>query len=144
MDRKKEKTSSIIAKECLAIQVRYLNRVVTSIYDQALRPLGITINQLTILVALSQMQEATAKQVGSFLQMDPSTMSRNLERMRKSGWIRSTTGDDARTVRLSVAPSGSRLIEKAFPFWEKAQKRAHQVMGNTRVRALLQLSGNLK
>src|SRR5262245_25144949 len=133
-----------IATECLAVRVRLLNRVVTSIYDQALRPLGVTINQLTLLVAITRMQKTTAKRVGSFLHMNPSTISRNLERMRKAGWIRVETGEDARTVCLAVAPSGARLIDRALPYWRKAQERALELIGSSGVNALQHLSGGLK
>jgi DNA-binding MarR family transcriptional regulator len=145
MDRKNLKaTTDTIARECLAIRVRSLNRVVTSIYDEALRPLGITINQLTMLVVLSQMGKATAKQIGSFLQMEPSTISRNLERMRKGGWVNAAPGSDARSVELTLSLPGARLIQKALPSWRKAQARARAMLGNMNTKALFQLSGIAK
>lgn len=143
-DLKKKSAGSQIAKDCVASRVRYLNRIMTSIYDQALRPLGITINQLNVLVAFSQMGQVSAKKVGSFLQMDPSTMSRNLERMRKAGWLRSIPGEDARTVLLSVTPAGSRLIEKALPYWQQAQTRAQELMGEPGIHALIEWRDHMK
>jgi DNA-binding MarR family transcriptional regulator len=138
--RRRKSAADAIARDCLASRVRYLNRVLSSIYDQDLRPLRITINQLNMLVALSRIPDVTAKKVGAFLHMDPSTTSRNLERMRKAGWIQSTTGEDARSVRLGVTPSGTRMIEKAFPYWRKAQAKASEVIGREHIQALLQFS----
>jgi DNA-binding MarR family transcriptional regulator len=120
-----------IARECIAVRVRLLNRVITAIYDDALRPFGLTINQLNLLVALTRMGSANATQLKRVLQTDPSTLSRNLERMRKEGWLRSVPAEDARSRRLRLTEKGSRLIQKAFPAWEEAQRRAQKVLGNS-------------
>ena len=53
---KSSTTVDVIAKTCIAVRLRSLNRVVTNIYDAALRPLGLKISQLNILVV-------TAKQI---------------------------------------------------------------------------------
>lgn len=139
-----KKLTETIAGGCIASRVRFLNRVVTSIYDEALRPLGVTINQLNMLVALSRMGEATAKQVGSVLQMEPSTISRNLKRMRKEGWVRATSGSDARTVQLTVSLQGAHLIRMAMPAWRKAQARAREMLGSGYTNALFQFSAAIK
>ena len=46
-----KKTSSIdiIAKTCIAVRMRMLNRLVTNVYDEALRPLGLKVSQMNIL-----------------------------------------------------------------------------------------------
>ena len=117
-----------IARECIAVRVRLINRVITSIYDDALRPFGVTINQLNLLVALSRMDTATATQLKRVLQMESSTLSRNLERMRKEGWLRSLLGEDARSRKLRITEKGARLIQKTFPAWEQAQRKAQEVL----------------
>ena len=42
-----------IAQECLAVRVRLLNRALTAIYDEALRPLGMTTGQLNVMVVVA-------------------------------------------------------------------------------------------
>ena len=39
-----------VARECIANKVRLLNRAVTAIYDEALRPYGLKISQMSVLV----------------------------------------------------------------------------------------------
>ena len=48
-----QEIAATIADECLAVRIRLLNRVVSGVYDQALRPLGITAGQMNILVVVS-------------------------------------------------------------------------------------------
>ena len=47
------KTVETIAGECLAARVRLLNRTVTNIYDDALRPLGVKVSQLNVLIVVA-------------------------------------------------------------------------------------------
>src|SRR5262249_44329049 len=100
-----------ISQECLAARLRVLNRVVSGIYDEALRPWGLKISQLNILVAVARLREAQPLRVGRLLHLDPSTLSRNVDRMRKRGWLRVAPGEDARTQLLSVTPEGEALLE---------------------------------
>lgn len=135
----KEKLREItncIAEECLASRVRLLNRAITAIYDDALRTLGLTVNQLNLLVGISRLKKTTAKDVSQTLLMDPSTVSRNLERMYKEGWLKSTPGEDARSQELELTEKGWRLLEKAHPAWRKAQEEAQGILGAKNAAAL--------
>ena len=124
-------TSSIdtIAKTCIAVRLRLLNRVVTNLYDDALRPLGLKVSQMNILVLTAKLGLARPAQVCDLLQLDTSTLSRNVERMRAQGWLEVVPDEDARTQPFRLTPQGKRLIEKAVPAWEEAQRQATELLG---------------
>src|SRR5436309_11395702 len=92
-------TSSVdtITRTCIAVRLRLLNRVVTNLYDDALRPLGLKVSQLNILVVTAKLGLARPAQVCEVLQLDTSTLSRNVERMRARGWLEAVPEQDART-----------------------------------------------
>ncbi len=117
-----------IAHNCIAVQLRVLNRVVTKVYDDALRPLGLKVSQLNILVAAAKLGLAHPAQVCGLLHLDTSTLSRNVERMRARGWLEVVPGEDARTQPFRLTARGTRLLERAFPAWEKAQGQAAEVL----------------
>lgn len=119
-----------IAKTCIAGRLRLLNRVVTNIYDDALRPLGLKISQGNILILTGKMEVASPIQVSEYLQLDISTLSRNLELMRKKGWLEEVPGEDARSHPFRLTAEGKRIIEKAIPAWEKAQAAARELLGD--------------
>jgi DNA-binding MarR family transcriptional regulator len=119
-----------IARSCIAVRLRLLNRVVTNLYDEALRPLGLKISQLNILVVAAKLGLARPAQVCDILQLDPSTLSRNVERMRAHGWLEVVPDEDARTQPFRLTALGKRLIEKAVPAWEEAQHQAGELLGN--------------
>ena len=118
------------AKTCIAGRLRLLNRVVTNIYDDALRPLGLKISQGNILILTGKMGVASPVQVCEYLQLDISTLSRNVELMRKNGWLEEVPGEDARSHPFRLTAEGKRLIEKAIPAWEKAQAEANALLGD--------------
>ena len=127
----KPKTSiDTIAKTCIAVRLRLMNRVVTNFYDDALRPLGLKVSQLNILIVTAKLGLARPTQIGEILQLDKSTLSRNLERMRAHGWLEVVPDEDARAQPFRLTPQGKRLIEKAIPAWERAQRQAVELLGD--------------
>lgn len=127
----KEPTSiDTIARTCIAVRMRLLNRVVTNLYDEALRPLGLKVSQLNILIVVAKLGLARPTQVCDILQLDVSTLSRNVERMRAQGWLEIVPDEDARAQPFRLTPKGKRLIEKAIPAWEEAQQQASELLGD--------------
>src|SRR5437868_13690823 len=128
----KATTSSIdtISRTCIAVRLRLLNRVVTNLYDDALRPLGLKVSQLNILVVAAKLGLARPAQVCDILQLDASTLSRNVKPLRARGWLEVVPGEDARAQPFRLTPRGKRLIEKAVPAWEEAQRQAAELLGD--------------
>ncbi len=75
-----------IAEQCVAVRLRLLTRAVTGIYNRALRPHGLTVSQMNILVAVSCMREAKPREVCRALHLEKSTLSRDAERMLPMGY----------------------------------------------------------
>jgi DNA-binding MarR family transcriptional regulator len=133
-----------IARECSAVRLRLISRVITAIYDNALRTFGVTINQLNLLVAISRTGGSTnAKHLGQVFRMESSTLSRNLERMCKEGWLQVTSGMDARTRRWKLTRKGDRLIGKVFPAWEEAQKQSRKLLGDSYLHAIAEMGSRI-
>jgi len=130
----------MIASECLAVRVRRLNRVVTNLYDEALRPFRLKVSQLNILVAAAMQDPARPADLCRLLDLDPSTLSRNVKILQRHGWIEYLEDQgDARAQPFRVTPAGRELIDRAHPAWSFAQQQAEQALGPEAV-AVLQAS----
>jgi DNA-binding MarR family transcriptional regulator len=134
--RKVSECCGEISSRCIASRVRQLNRVLTGLYDDALRGVGLTGNQLNVLVFVSQHRFPTAGALARHMQMDASTVSRTIERMRKDGLLLIHEGKDARTRELRLSEKGESMILKAMPFWRKAQKQAQKLLGGFQAGAI--------
>jgi DNA-binding MarR family transcriptional regulator len=144
MTHKTENSIDVIARECIAVRTRLLNRVVTNLYDDALRSLGLKVSQLNILVVAAKVGVARPAQVCDILQLDTSTLSRNVERMRSKGWLEAVPGDDARRQPFRLTAQGKRLLERAVPAWEQAQQKAADLLGEAGVALLEKTARKLK
>ncbi|MEA5466470.1 MarR family winged helix-turn-helix transcriptional regulator [Leptothoe sp. PORK10 BA2] len=110
-----------ITNDCIARRLRQINRMVTRLYDDALRPLGFTINQLNILATIVSRGPISPGQLGQMLGMEKSTISRTLDRMCKHGWIDIGPGKDKRSQSLKATPTGRQLLITAAPVWQALQ-----------------------
>ncbi len=134
-----ERTTSAvrIPRECLALRVKMVNRVITKIYDDALRPLGIRVTQAAMLAFALERGVLRQSELCAELQLDDSTMSRNLERLCSQGWLEPVTeSSDARQHPYRLTRKGAALLERVMPRWEAAQQRARQLLGADGVSAV--------
>src|SRR5437764_14249406 len=125
-------TSSIdtISRTCIAVRLRLLNRVVTNLYDDGLRPLVLKVSQLNLLIVTARLGLARPAQVCDVLQLDASTLSRNVKPLQAHGWLEVVPEEDARSQPFRLTARGKRLIETAVPAWEKAQRQARELLGS--------------
>ena len=128
-----------ITRDCLAARVRLLNRQVLRIYDEALRPLGIKVTQLNVLVVLVKLGPSSPTDVTKVLDMEKSTLSRNVERLRTRGLVEVRPGESGRTHLLGVTAKGRQLLSQALPRWEAAQCQTEAMLGASATQALRRL-----
>ena len=130
-----------IAGSCLVVRSRYLNRTLTAIYDEAYRPLGATANQMNLLVTIEKFGQLSPQQLGQILHIEKSTLSRNLTRMEREGWIE--IEKNGRQQTLSATEVGKALLTRSYPLWQKAQENARQLLGESGSDALLKTVNQL-
>lgn len=133
-----------IASECVLRRVRLVSRVLSGIFDEELRPLGLRASQLPLLVAIAKSGPARRSDIGRQLHLDPSTLTRNLKVMIANGWVEEEPhGRGGRGHPLRVTEAGSRLLAAVEPAWEKGQARARELIGPEGESMLRRLSGIL-
>jgi DNA-binding MarR family transcriptional regulator len=125
-----------IERECVGGGVRKLNRMVTAIYDGALANAGLKTSQFGMLVAVANREEVRPAELTKLLQMDESTLSRNVERMCARGWLRLKRDQDRRSHLIAVTDKGKTLLRKSLPAWQQAQDEVSQRLGAVTVNAL--------
>src|SRR6516165_10147403 len=125
-----------VIRSCIATRLRMADRVITKLYDDALRPLGLKVTQMSMLVVAADRGLIRQSEVGTELRLDDSTLSRNLELMRAKGWLEEVSADDARVHSYRLTEAGRSLLDKAIPAWRDAQQEANRLLGSAGVRAL--------
>lgn len=143
MTRRSDNPIDAIVGECIAVRLRLLNRVVTNLYDAALRPLGLKVSQLNILVVTAKLGLAQPAEACDILQLERSTLSRNVERMRAKGWLEVVPGKDARTQPFRLTAQGMKLLERTFGAWDRAQRQAKKLLGDEGIALLNKVAKRL-
>lgn len=135
--------TSLPTLPCMCASFRRTARALSQHYDEALRPLGLTITQFTILQALSLTGEVMQGRLGEILAMDSTTLTRTLEIMSGHGWIGKRYGKDRRERWLRLSKAGEMEFKRALPHWERVQGRLRKQLGKRRWDNLLNLTNEV-
>ncbi len=127
-----------VGKTCTANSLRRAARAVTGMFDDALRPTGLRISQLSILVALALAEEATVSRLAGMLALDRTTLTRNLAPLERRGFVETVSGGDARQRALRLTGEGRAALARALPVWRRVQGRVVSGLGDGRWRSLVQ------
>ena len=136
--------ASRLNRACIADKMRLLNRVITKLYDDALSPLGMTTSQMNILVVVAKYGAATPGDVGEWLHMEKSTVSRNSRRLASNGWLELVPEPRGRGHRLRLTPEGTEILDAGLPLWEQAQREAKSMLGDSGVKEVMRIADSLR
>ena len=132
-----------IACDCLAARVRVIGRTVTAIYEEALRPHGLTIAQVNLLAALGTAGPCAPTRLAEVVQIERSTMTRNLAALLKSRWVRATAHDAKGVREVELTTAGVKKIDSVLTDWRKAQRETVHLIGTPGVQALREVAGRV-
>ena len=124
------------AQECIAVRIRLLSRMITHVYDSAMKPYGVKLNQMSMLALVFMKSGIGFEAICKRLKMEKSTASRNIERLKKAGWLEVAHAHDERKKVLRVTPAGETLLREVHGAWEKAQAEAEKLLGSAGAAAI--------
>ena len=123
---------------CTCANLRRATRLVTQVYDSALRPAGLRATQFTMLAVLAKRGQLRQSDYADALVMDGTTLTRNLKPLLKNDWIRIDRDTDQRVRLISITKSGQAVLDKAMPLWRQAQEKFVGGLGTTQWPDLLE------
>lgn len=121
---------------CTHFQLRQLVRRVGLLYDAELAGLGLKTTQYSLLSSVLKLGPLRPGELARAMQMQPSTLTRNLKPLVAAGWLALDAGPDGRSRTVSITPAGRALREQAQHRWRAAQNRLNLALGGQRVAAL--------
>lgn len=85
-----------------------------------------------LFMSISYKQPTTVGELADFLGKSHSTISRQIDRLEKTGWVQTTSGTDTRTREIQISTTGKELLDKisttrhqhmarAFSDWSDAE-----------------------
>jgi DNA-binding MarR family transcriptional regulator len=126
---------------CFCLHAQQAARAVARRYDEALRPLGLTNGQFSLLMSLNRPTPASIGDVSLLLAMDRTTVTANLKPLERRRLVTVTLDpEDRRSRRMTLTPAGRELLAAALPQWRRAQAATERHAAGTdpdRLRAVL-------
>ena len=112
-------TTAAVRDTCLCLHLRRAARAVARRFDAALRPLGLTSGQFSLLMSLNRSQPPTIGEVAALLAMDRTTLTADLKPLVRRGLVQvSVDAADRRSRRLALTPAGRAALGASVPAWQ--------------------------
>ena len=123
-------TTILVRDSCLCLHVQRAARVLARSFDNALRPLGLTNGQFSLMMSLNRPEAPTIGAVASLLAMDRTTLTAALKPLQRRRLIKiKTTHDDHRARLLELTPQGKTLLTRAVPVWTSTHTTVETRLG---------------
>lgn len=135
---------SQVSTSCMGMHIRRASRIITQAYDGALRPVGLVLNQFTLLVSIHLLKSTSITSLAQGLFVDQTTLTRNLKVLEKRGLVAIEPGKDRRVKLVSLTKSGQDVLAQALPKWKEAQAEVMQRFGEQNWQTLLSLLSEVK
>lgn len=124
---------------CTCVAVRRASQAITHFYDALLEPSGLKVTQLSLLRAVRRLETPNISLLAEALQLDRTTLGRNLTVLERDGLVMVMPGDDSRTRIVTLTEQGHEALERAAPLWDAAQARLVEQLGNERLHLLQEM-----
>ncbi|MBB4142827.1 MarR family winged helix-turn-helix transcriptional regulator [Rhizobium rhizoryzae] len=132
-------TTIHVRDTCLCLHAQRAARALARRFDNALRPVGLTNGQFSMLMSLNRPQPATMSSVASVLDMDRTTLTAALKPLQRRGLIDVLTDPkDARSRLLKLTEEGLLLLQRALPIWTATHAQVDEDLGEGGSEALRQ------
>ena len=125
---------------CICVNLRRAARAVSQIYDEALAESGIKITQFSLLRAVERNEPVAISALAEELELDRTTMARNLGPLERDHFVKLTAGSDQRVTEVRLTPKGRAALAKALPLWENAQAGIASLLASGRVEQLREIA----
>ncbi|MET0429723.1 MAG: MarR family transcriptional regulator [Microvirga sp.] len=110
----------MVRDSCLCLHVQRAARALARRFDEALRPLGLTNGQFSLLMSLNRPDPAGMGGVAALLAMDRTTLTAALKPLARRGLVAVAPDPaDRRGRLLTLTPDGKSLLARAVPVWSR-------------------------
>jgi DNA-binding MarR family transcriptional regulator len=122
-------TTLLVRDSCLCLHVQRAARALARRFDDALRPLGLTNGQFSLLMSLNRPKPPGMTAVALLLAMDRTTLTAALKPLRRRGLLKITADPaDGRGRLMSLTGKGRRLLTRAVPVWKNTHSAVEALL----------------
>lgn len=120
---------SDVAGACVGQKSRNAARLLTRRFDDALRPVGLTGGQYSMLVIITLTQDKTLTELAAHMGLDRTTLIRNLKPLEREGLAEVSDEGYRRARSVDITELGVARLSEALPLWRQVQDGIKSELG---------------
>lgn len=138
-------TTLHVRDTCLCLHVQRAARALARRFDKAMKPIGLTNGQFSLMMSLNRPQPATMKSVCDLLAMDRTTLTAALKVLERRGLIKAGMDPKDRRGRLlTLTQEGMAMLTAALPIWTRVHADIDEELGDGGASDLRATLGNIR
>lgn len=115
---------------CHCVNFRRAALAVTAVYNDALKPAGVSVNQFTLLQYISTLAPVSVSELSDAVDLDRTTLVRNLKPLEERDLVADIAPRGSRKRQLTVTTAGNAVLVVARPLWRRIQERLEENLGS--------------
>lgn len=128
--------SASAPRGCTNLKLRQIARRVSRHYDAYVGAAGLKTTQYSLLSHVVLLGPVRPSDLAARMQLEASTLTRNLQPLIAQGWVELQPGEDARSRLVVATESGAAKRVEVQRAWKQAQLALNQRLGDERVAQL--------
>lgn len=134
-----------LLKSCVCRNLRMTTRITTQHFDKIFQTVGLTAPQFSLLVEITENENIAVSGLAEKMLMDQTTVTRNIEILRKKGYVNVRADDnDSRKRCISISDIGEEKLNEAIPVWNNVQSSIEKEIGAERFKEFLITLGQIQ
>lgn len=121
---------------CTNLKLRQLTRRVSQHYDNIVGAAGVKTTQYSLLSYVVKLAPVRPSDLAKVMEMDASTLTRNLQSLIAAGWVDIGPGVDGRSRVVTATDAGRAKRAEAQAEWKRAQLALNERLGIDKVQQL--------
>ena len=114
---------------CICTTLRSASRRMIAFYDETIAPVGVNIAQFSLMRSIAMVEPVTLTALARRVELDRSTVGRNVRVLEKMGLVELGRGEDQREATVTLTEAGYKVLEAGAPLWDGAQKALDDRLG---------------
>lgn len=128
---------------CYCINLRRAANTVSALYDRFLEPVGLTVNQFSLLENLSRLGTCCVSELAAYVGLERTTLVRTLQPLIHRGLIRDISAAGQRSRSLQLTELGERTRRQGLPYLERAKAEMENRLGKEDLSTLYDILNKL-
>ena len=122
-------TTLHVRDHCLCLSAQRAARALARRFDEALRPVGLTSGQFSLMMSLNQPKPPSIGSGAALLAMDRTTLTANLNPLERRGLLQTAVDPaDRRGRLLSLTDAGRAVLGSAVPIWRQTHGEVDRLL----------------